>query len=143
MAGLRSGEVTNAAVDGLNADTVLVAALGGAKTFTHVPESTPAPYIIALGCRERPWAEVFDQTGDDGARQIECWLQLVSSARGVKEIESLSSRAIAVLTTPATWSGVSGFSDAGFGEAEIPQPIEVNGNVWFSRTCMVQVYLNR
>ena len=109
MAGSLIPDVVNAAVDALVADATLTTLLGGtAKVYTYVPETTQPPYVLVQGGREIPWAERFDATGDDGARDVQVTTVAVSRYRGTKEADDITARILTVLLTVATWSGVSG-----------------------------------
>jgi hypothetical protein len=141
MATLRSAELTAAAIAALKANGALTTALGGQKVYSNVPEGTSAPYILMGGTEETPWAEIFDNTGDDGARECTLWFEAVSTFQGLDEVESLTALAVAVLTTPASWSSVPRFSVAEFFQAQQPLTVELDGVIYLTRPCAVKVFL--
>ena len=141
MAASKLSIVTNAGIDALVADATLSGLLGGAKVYNHLPQNTAAPYVMGLGGEEAPWAEIFDETGDDGARQVDFEARIVSAYEGTKELDTIASRVLAVLTTPSTWSGLSGFSASVFLRHTRPTVIEWNGVLYFERWCVVRVFL--
>lgn len=143
MSASKLSVVTNAGIDALTADATLTALLGGtAKVYNHVPQGTAAPYVVGMGGEEAPWAEVFDETGDDGARQVDFEARVVSAYEGTKELDAIVSRVLALLTTPASWTGVSGFAGLMFVRNTRPNVIEWNGVLYFERYCVVRVFLN-
>lgn len=144
MAGSRVTDVVNAAVDALVADATLIGAswLNGAKVYTHVPMDTDPPYVVVLGGDELPWAESFDASGDDAARQVDVNVRAVSAYRGTKQVDGLANLIMTRLTTASTWSGVTGFSACLFVRNAAPTITEINGALWFERLVTVRVYVN-
>lgn len=141
MATLRTNELTVAAVAALKGYAALTAALGGAKVYSNVPQGVQAPYILMAGTSEKPWAEVFSATGDDGARECELWYEVVTSTQGLEDVETLSALAMEALTGGA-FNAVPRFSACLFGQAQQPFPVEVDGVVMLTRPCSVVVYLS-
>jgi hypothetical protein len=137
---LRTPEVTSAAVTALAADATLTTLLGSAKVYTHVPEQTTAPYVAVIGGHETVWAEVYDSTGDDGARQVDVEATIVSSYFGTKEMDDISSRVVAVLTTQSSWASVTKFQVAEFVESLRPDVLDVNGVLFRVRTVICRVF---
>lgn len=106
MAGtLRSPEVLNAAIDALTADATLTTLTGAAKTFTHVPADTAAPYVIVLPGLEEGAFESFE---DDTPRNVEIIVTCVSVYPGAKELTDITARVATVLMASTTWAGLSG-----------------------------------
>lgn len=161
MAGSRVRDCVNAAVDALKADAALIAILnppanGGGevpKVYTHVPQSTEAPYAQVLGGDEIPWAPTLVEYGigsplgtdggDSGGRQVDVVVQCVSTYRGTKEVDNIASRVMEVLTDDATWSAVVGFQLAEFVRNAFQPPVDLNadGVLWFVRLVTVRVTL--
>lgn len=141
MAGSRIPDVVNAAVDALKADATLIGAslLNGSKVYTHVPENAVAPWLVVLGGQETPWAE---SQNDDDDRECQVDVVAVSKYRGTTQVDAIISRAIDVLTTHGTWTGVTGYAGCAFVINRAPVPSEIGGEMWFERSATVTVYLN-
>lgn len=135
-----------AAVAALKGSSALVAALGGQKVYSNIPEGVSAPYILLSGTSEVPWAEVFASSGDDGARECQFGFEVISNAQGLDEVESLSGLAVAALLPPegtaSPFASVARFSAATFVLADQPQPVEVNGVIYLTRPCAIKVFLS-
>lgn len=139
MAGLRSTDVINAAIDALGADATLIALVGTAKVFTHVPAETPMPYVIVLPGREAPTLESFD---NDSARTVDVLVTCLSNYAGSKQLSDIVDRVAEVLTTTATWTGVSGITAWRFSEATPTGAMDgQDGRIVYERTVTVQVWV--
>lgn len=149
MAASRVPETVAAAVTALAGDVTLTALLGGAKAYTHVPQSTDPPYVVVLGGDELPWAVTLadptspEDFGDSGGRQCDVWVQCVSTYRGTEQVDGIASRVMEVLTDGGTWSGTPmlGFQLAEFVRNSAFPPTDLNGVLWFQRTVVVRVSL--
>jgi len=139
MAGLRSRDVVNAAVDALRADATLTTLLGGtSKVYTHVPQDTEAPYVLVMAGREAPVLETFD---DDASRSVEVMAMTVSTYRGTKEVDAVSDQCADTLTTHATYAGLAGYTANRFVEAERPTVEDVDGTLFYQRRVIVAVWV--
>lgn len=145
MAGSRVQDVVNAGVDALQADTALIALLGTAKSYTHVPQGTDTPYTMVIGGDEAPWAVTlaFGDDGDSGGRQVDVIVQCVSTYRGSAQVDGIASRVMEVLTDASAWAAVDGFQLAEFVRNTAQPPIDLNsdGTLWFVRLVTVRVTL--
>jgi 3-deoxy-D-arabino-heptulosonate 7-phosphate (DAHP) synthase len=145
MAGSRVRECVNAAVDALKVDTALLAIVGTGKVAVHITQGTPPPYAMVRGGTEVPWAitldDAFDDDGDNGGRQIDVLVDLVSTYRGSSEVDSMADRVMEVLTDQSIWSGISGFQLAEFvrNDAPPPQALAADGTLWFTRFVTMRV----
>lgn len=139
MAGLRVGDVANAAVDALQADATLTALLGGtAKVYSAVPLNTSSPYVQVLGGDEVPWAAAASNYDTrDVAVDVDVW----SAYRGTKEVDDVASQVVTRLLTASTWAGVSGFAGVLFERAQRPEQQFIGDEVWYRRRVTVRVYL--
>lgn len=138
VVGSRVGDVTNAAVDALRGDSTLTTLLGGSsKVYTHVPETTTAPYVVVTGGLEQAWSPAFG--ADDPGRQVDVTVLVVSGYRGTWEVDGLMAQVLTRLLTEASWSGVSGFAAVQFVTNAAPTIEIVNGVVYYSRLGTVRV----
>lgn len=141
MAGLRSTDVMNAAVDACRADATLTTLTGSAasKVYAHVPADTPFPYVVLLAGQEQPVLESFD---DDSARYVDVRVFVASHAAGTKELNDIMDRVVEILTSSSTWAGVSGITAWRFVEAGETSPTQGDdGRVVYERLATVQVWV--
>lgn len=153
MAGSRVRDCNNAAVDALKNDSTLSALLGGAKSYTHVPQGTDPPYVMVRGGDEVPWVVSFTMDsdfspvesdgGDNGARQVDVMVDCVTTARGTAQVDSIADRVMELLTDQSVWSGVEGFQLAEFirNAAQLPLDLNNDGVIWYVRTVTVRASL--
>lgn len=137
-------ECVNAAVDALKVDTALIALVGTGKIAGHIAQGTTPPYVMVRGGTEVPWSVTLDTFGDDGdngGRQIDVLVDLVSTYRGSSQVDSMADRVMEVLTNQSIWSGVSGFQLAEFvrNDAPPPQALAADGTLWFTRFVTMRV----
>jgi Protein of unknown function (DUF3168) len=145
VAGSRVRDCVNAAVDALKVDIGLLALVGTDKVHTHLKQGTDPPYVLLMGGDELPWAVTFamDDSGDNGARQVDVVVQCASTYRGSMQVDSIASRVMEVLTDDAIWSGVTGFQVCEFVRNAFQPPVDLNsdGVLWFQRFVTVRVSL--
>ena len=141
MAGLRSTDVLNAAVDACRADTTLtgLTLAAASRVYAHVPDNTPMPYVVLLPGREAPVLESFD---DDSARTIDVRAFVASNYAGTKQLNDIVDRVTELLTAAATWAGVSGITAWRFTEAtETVVSKDDDGRMVYERMVTVQVWV--
>lgn len=140
MAGLRSADVMNAAVDACRADATLTTLLGGAASvYAHVPPNTALPYVMLLPGQEVAFAESFD---DDSARHVQVRAIGASNYAGTKELHDIVDRVTEILTAAATWAGVSGITAWRFVEAGRTVPSDGgDGRLIYEREVVVEVWV--
>jgi hypothetical protein len=144
VAGSMVRECVNAAVDALKVDTALIALVGTGKIAGHIAQGTTPPYVMVRGGTEVPWSVTLDTFGDDGdngGRQIDVLVDLVSTYRGSSQVDSMADRVMEVLTDQSIWSGVAGFQLAEFvrNDAPPPQALAADGTLWFTRFVTMRV----
>jgi hypothetical protein len=151
VAGSRVPDVVAAAIAALRTDGTLTGLLGTAKVYTHVPLGTDPPYLVVMGGDEMPFGTTltqdlgtFNDSGDSGGRQVDVWVQCVSTHRGTEQVDTLASRVMEVLTESSNWTGVTALSDfqlADFIRNSAQVPTDLNGVLWFQRLVVVRVSL--
>lgn len=139
-------ECVNAAVDALKVDSALIALVGTGKIAGHIAQGTTPPYVMVRGGTEVPWSVTLDAFGDDGdngGRQIDVLVDLVSTYRGSSQVDSMADRVMEVLTDQSIWSAISGFQLAEFirNDAPPPQVLAADGTLWFTRFVTMRVTL--
>lgn len=144
MAGSLVRECVNAAVDALKVDTALLAIVGTGKISVHIAQGTNPPYVMVRGGTEVPWSitlDAFGDDGDNGGRQIDVLVDLVSTYRGSSQVDSMADRVMEVLTDQSIWSAISGFQLAEFirNDAPPPQALAADGTLWFTRFVTMRV----
>jgi len=134
MPGSQVPAVVNVAVDVLRAISPLAA-----KVYTHVPQGTDAPYTWVLGGEEIPWVVEFGD--DNGARQVDLVVTVVSTYRGTAEVDQLASIVLDVLLDDASWDALDGYEQVEFirNTAQPPADLLADGVLWFLRTVVVRV----
>ncbi len=147
MAGSRVRECVNAAIDALKVDAALLAIVGTGKIDVHIKQGTPPPYAMVRGGSEVPWSitlDAFDDDGDNGGRQVDVLVDLVSTYRGSSQVDSMADRVMEVLTNQSIWSALSGFQLAEFvrNDAPPPQALAADGTLWFTRFVTMRVTLS-
>lgn len=146
MAGSRVAACVNVAVDTLKADAGVLAILTTAKVYTHVPQTTDAPYLMVLGGDEVPWAETWEvgsDSGDSGGRQVDVAVRCVSQYRGSAQVDDLADAVMTALIDRDAWSALSGFQLVQFvrNQSQPPSDLSSDGVMWFERVVTVRVTL--
>lgn len=146
MAGSRVRECVNAAVDALKVDATLIGIVGTGKIAGHIAQGTTPPYVMVRGGTEVPWSitlDAFGDDGDNGGRQVDILVDLVSTYRGSSQVDAMADRVMEVLTDQSIWAGISGFQLAEFirNDAPPPQALAADGTLWFTRFVTMRVSL--
>lgn len=143
MAGSRVRECVNAAIDALKVDTALLGIVGTGKVAVHIKQGTPPPYVMVRGGTEVPWSITLDDDGDNGGRQVDVLVDLVSTYQGSSQVDSMADRVMEVLTDQSVWSSLPTFQLAEFirNDAPPPQALSADGTLWFTRFVTMRVSL--